>query len=103
MNLVSCLSFLPRQSFIRYRLVRYMASSGAGTPVSDAIRQKLMEGFAGGSFLHLDVVNDSHKHNVPEGSESHFNVLVVTDAFEGKMSAVRLNTRNLSLLLSIRC
>ena len=33
---------------------------------------------------HLDVVNESHNHNVPAGSESHFKVTIVADAFTGK-------------------
>jgi len=33
---------------------------------------------------HLDVINESHMHSVPPGSESHFKVVVVSDAFEGK-------------------
>jgi BolA protein len=32
----------------------------------------------------LDVINESYKHNVPTGSESHFRVIVVTDEFIGK-------------------
>jgi stress-induced morphogen len=32
---------------------------------------------------HLDVVNESAMHNVPRGSETHFKVLVVSQAFEG--------------------
>ena len=32
---------------------------------------------------HLDVENESRMHNVPAGSETHFKVLVVSDAFEG--------------------
>lgn len=32
---------------------------------------------------HLDVENESRMHNVPPGSETHFKVLVVSDAFEG--------------------
>ncbi len=32
----------------------------------------------------LDVVNESNQHNVPEGSESHFKVTVISDAFEGQ-------------------
>ena len=31
---------------------------------------------------HLEVINESHMHNVPEGSESHFKVVVVSDAFK---------------------
>jgi BolA protein len=33
---------------------------------------------------HLDVENESRMHNVPAGSETHFKVLVVSAAFEGK-------------------
>ena len=29
----------------------------------------------------LDVVNESHMHNVPAGSESHFKVVLVSEAF----------------------
>ena len=38
---------------------------------------------------HLEVVNESHMHNVPEGSESHFKVTVVSDQFDGKMLVAR--------------
>ena len=34
--------------------------------------------------LHLEVENESHMHNVPEGSESHFRVLLVSEQFDGK-------------------
>ena len=30
----------------------------------------------------LDVVNESSQHNVPEGSESHFKVVVISKAFK---------------------
>lgn len=30
---------------------------------------------------HLSVDNESHMHNVPAGSESHFRVVVVSDSF----------------------
>ncbi len=32
---------------------------------------------------HLEVHNESSMHNVPPGSETHFRVLVVADAFAG--------------------
>jgi BolA protein len=32
---------------------------------------------------HLEVINESHMHSVPPGSESHFKLVIVTDAFEG--------------------
>ena len=33
--------------------------------------------------LHLEVVNESHMHSVPPGSETHFRVIVVSDRFDG--------------------
>ena len=39
--------------------------------------------------VHLEVLNESNMHNVPEGSESHFKVTVVSDAFEGKKLIAR--------------
>jgi BolA protein len=41
-----------------------------------ALRQAL-------SPVHLEVVNESHMHSVPPGSETHFKVVVVSPAFEG--------------------
>lgn len=35
--------------------------------------------------LHLEVENESHMHNVPAGSESHFKILVVSEQFDGQM------------------
>lgn len=32
----------------------------------------------------LEVINESHKHNVPVGSESHFKVTIVSSEFNGK-------------------
>ena len=32
----------------------------------------------------LNIINESNKHNVPKGSESHFKVLIVSNEFEGK-------------------
>lgn len=43
------------------------------------IEQKLELHF---SPHHLQVINESHKHNVPEGSESHFKVIIVSDKFD---------------------
>ena len=37
----------------------------------------------------LDVINESSMHNVPKGSETHFKVVVVSDAFEGKSPVAR--------------
>ena len=38
---------------------------------------------------HLEVINESFMHNVPEGSESHFKVVIISDAFENKMLIAR--------------
>ena len=32
---------------------------------------------------HLEVINESHMHSVPKGSETHFKVVVVSERFEG--------------------
>jgi len=37
----------------------------------------------------LEVANESHMHNVPPGSESHFKVTVVTAEFDDKMLVAR--------------
>ncbi len=38
---------------------------------------------------YLEVANESHMHNVPPDSESHFKVTVVTAEFDGKMLVAR--------------
>ena len=38
---------------------------------------------------HLEVVNESHMHSVPENSETHFKLVIATSAFEGKKSVAR--------------
>ncbi|MEH0875478.1 transcriptional regulator BolA [Pectobacterium cacticida] len=47
----------------------------------ETIEEKLRMGF---EPLHLEVMDESHRHNVPIGAESHFNVVVVSDKFAGK-------------------
>jgi BolA protein len=37
----------------------------------------------------LEVINESHMHNVPPGSESHFKVTVVSGEFNGKKLIAR--------------
>ncbi|MEE1673886.1 MULTISPECIES: BolA family protein [Agarivorans] len=49
--------------------------------VETLITNKLQQHFAP---VHLEVVNESNMHNVPAGSESHFKVTIVSEAFEGK-------------------
>lgn len=38
---------------------------------------------------HLEVINESHMHNVPINSETHFKVVIVTAAFEGERKVRR--------------
>ena len=48
--------------------------------VQETIEHKIVSSLAP---WHLEVINESHMHNVPPGSESHFKVVVVADAFDG--------------------
>ncbi|XP_026477299.1 bolA-like protein DDB_G0274169 isoform X2 [Ctenocephalides felis] len=47
-------------------------------PVRRAIQDKLMKAF---EPTHLEIINESHMHNVPKGAETHFKVLVVAEKF----------------------
>lgn len=49
--------------------------------VESAIRSKLTSAL---QPAYMEIVNESYKHSVPPDSESHFKVVVVSDAFEGK-------------------
>ena len=37
----------------------------------------------------LEVLNESHRHSVPENSETHFKVTIVTEGFAGKTKVAR--------------
>jgi len=54
--------------------------------VEDRIEAKLKEALAP---VELTVDNESHMHNVPKGSETHFRVTIVSSAFEGKSPVAR--------------
>jgi BolA protein len=47
--------------------------------------------------LHLEVIDESHMHNVPAGSESHFKVVVVSERFEGEKLLARHRMVNRTL------
>ena len=49
-------------------------------PVQTSIIDRLTEAL---EPVHLDVENESHMHNVPPGSESHFKVIAASAAFDG--------------------
>ena len=54
--------------------------------VKDRIEQKLTDAF---EPRHLEVVNESGNHNVPDGSETHFKVVIVSDEFDGRRLLAR--------------
>jgi len=49
------------------------------------------------SPVHLEVINESHQHNVPPGSESHFKVVIISDNFAGQALLSRHRSLNRSL------
>lgn len=53
--------------------------------------QQLIEAKLGAAFSPsvLQVENESHQHNVPAGSESHFKVVIVSAEFAGKRQVAR--------------
>ena len=62
--------------------------------VQSVIETKLRNVFAP---AHLAVMNESHMHSVPPNSETHFKVVVVSDAFEGKRLVARHQAVNATL------
>ncbi len=62
--------------------------------VQQTIETKLAHAFAPS---HLAVMNESHMHSVPPNSETHFKVVVVSDAFDGKRLVARHQAVNATL------
>ncbi|MAT91787.1 MAG: BolA family transcriptional regulator [Halioglobus sp.] len=54
--------------------------------VQQEIETQLREGF---DPQHLQVANESDQHSVPENSETHFRVVLVSAAFEGRSRVAR--------------
>ncbi|MGD2117501.1 MAG: BolA/IbaG family iron-sulfur metabolism protein [Chromatiales bacterium] len=52
----------------------------------DTIEQKLIDAFAP---LHVEVVDESHMHDVPPGAESHFKVTLVSESFDDQLLIAR--------------
>ena len=59
--------------------------------VQQEIERKLLEKL---TPVHLEVINESHMHSVPPGSESHFKLIVVSPEFEGRNRVQRHQTVN---------
>ena len=51
---------------------------------------------------HLDVINESHMHNVAPGSESHFKVTIVCEDFDDLMLIKRHRLVNTALAQEIQ-
>jgi BolA protein len=45
----------------------------------------------------LEIINESYRHNVPAGSESHFKVTIVSEIFDGKSLIARHRLVNTTL------
>ena len=54
--------------------------------MSEAITTKLQQAF---SPTHLEVRNESHMHNVPQNSETHFKVIVISDKFKDAKTPIK--------------
>lgn len=63
-----------------------MATASTVGPVQRAVQDRLEGAFAPSW---LEVVNESHLHNVPPGSEMHFKVVVVSERFAGLRAIAR--------------
>jgi len=74
-----------------------VADSGldAVADVGAEIENRMASGF---DLLHLQVVNESDQHNVPENSQTHFKVVLVSDDFV-QMSRIKRH-RSMNALLS---
>ena len=60
---------------------------GRNSRIEEAIRSALTP-------AHLEVADESHRHSVPEGAESHFKVLAVSESFADKSLVARHRTVN---------
>jgi BolA family transcriptional regulator, general stress-responsive regulator len=74
-------------------LVAEQSSGCSGMSIQQNIEHKLQALHP----EHLEVLNESHMHNVPEGSESHFKVTLVSPDFEGKALVARHRMINQAL------
>jgi stress-induced morphogen len=61
----------------KVRPARYIKRVQVQRRIEEKLRERLAPSV-------LEVINESSMHNVPPGAESHFKVVVVSSAFEGK-------------------
>lgn len=58
-------------------------------PMSNIVENRIREKLQAFAPLELQVVNESHMHSVPKGSETHFKVVLSSAQFEGKRQVQR--------------
>lgn len=66
----------------------------AAMTIQSAIERKLHQALAP---VHLEVINESGNHSVPPGSESHFKLVIASQAFAGE-TAVKRHRRVYAIL-----
>ncbi|MBL95062.1 MAG: BolA family transcriptional regulator [Magnetovibrio sp.] len=66
--------------------------------IEEQIRTKIEEAL---HPKHLEILNESHMHNVPSDSETHFKLVIVTDQFDGKSRIERHKIINNLLALEL--
>lgn len=67
-------------------LRRFQSTAVSRMSLAEAIKTKLSAGL---NLEHMELVNESYKHNVPKDAESHFKVLLVSTDFEKKAPMAR--------------
>jgi BolA protein len=67
--------------------------------IKSTIVKKLEEAF---SPIYLDVLNESSLHNVPDGAESHFKVVIVSQCFNGQSNVKRHQSVYATLALELQ-
>jgi len=63
-----------------------VAAASIKGPVATAIEENLTRTL---KPLHLQVINESHMHNVPKDSETHFKVVVVSEQFDAAKTLIQ--------------
>ena len=76
-------------SRLGYQLRRIRITSAAMAASSESVRgpvEQIIESKIHSAFtpVHAEIHNESHMHNVPPNSETHFKVVVISDVFNGK-------------------
>lgn len=71
-------AFFRHFNFLGYVIIPTCKMSENTGPVATSIKKKLSTHL---EPTHLDIIDESHMHNVPVGSETHFKVVVISDKF----------------------